>query len=107
MGSFFSQSDLNANESALLARAEDCMTCCAKPQVTLNPTRRHEGMKRETIAELATADHRNRIMRGFITELVKNGECFCADYVAANGPCDWCKAKHILELLPPQQGQAE
>jgi hypothetical protein len=29
-------------------------------------------------------------------ELIQDSECYCADGVAAKGPCGYCKAKGIL-----------
>lgn len=38
-------------------------------------------------------------MYSLIADMAEHGECFCADYVASKGPCDWCKAKEVLAMI--------
>lgn len=32
-----------------------------------------------------------------LSALVEEGECYCADHVAARGPCAWCRANALLK----------
>lgn len=44
----------------------------------------------------ATLRAQNAELLEALVELVDDGECYCADYVAAHGPCGHCKARAAI-----------